>query len=125
MAPNPTPAKVLQIDNKHAVIVDADLYDELAAFKWYLRRRRRSYYAYRLVNPPKRSPVRLMSHFVAQTPPGMICHHRNRNSLDNCRSNLLNMTRKTHDFLHANDSLLIRFEEITGEKPDCAHRLLT
>jgi len=41
-----------------------------------------------------------MHRLIAQTPPGEVCHHFNKNSLDNRRGNLLNQMPLHHGQLH-------------------------
>lgn len=50
---------------------------------------------------------------IAHTGPNQVCHHRNRNSMDNRYANLLNMTAKAHDHLHKNNNLLIKYQKVT------------
>jgi len=56
-----------------------------------------------------------MHRLVAHTPKGMVTHHRNRNTLDNRRANLINLSPKQHHALHQNHSLLIKFGGIGPE----------
>ena len=113
VAPNPAahPQKsnsaLIHLGDNIYALVDADLLLLLSRLDWKPRRWWRCTYAYaKLSNHPRAKSI-AMHRFVARTPTGMVCHHRNRNSLDNRSRNLLNMTKKDHHFLHQNNSLLI------------------
>lgn len=60
-------------------------------FRWYA-------YSWRMKDGT-RSRI-AMHRLIAETPPGEIPHHLNKNSLDNRRANLLNMTNRDHKQLH-------------------------
>jgi len=49
-----------------------------------------------------------MHRFIAQTPRGMICHHRNHNSLDNRLDNLANQDKRSHTLHHQANSINIK-----------------
>jgi len=51
-----------------------------------------------------------MHRFVAQTPFGMVCHHKNGNPLDNRQANLANQSKLEHKLYHRNNNLLRKFE---------------
>ena len=52
-----------------------------------------------------------MHRLIAKTHYDMICHHRNRNSLDNRRANLVNMPKDDHHRLHGNDNLIVKYAD--------------
>lgn len=97
---NPT-ATILLHDGQ-ICIIDADNLEWLSCFKWRAVKKLKSYYAYTTVHGPRTDRSMSMHRMVAKTPSGYVCHHRNRNSLDNRHNNLLNMTRKEHEKLHRN-----------------------
>lgn len=110
--PNPTlPPKTIELDPTHTAIVDANIYDFLSQHEWHAQRRQKSHYAYTNCQGDRRKPKLWMHRLIANTPSDQICHHRNRNSLDNRRANLRNMSRGDHDLTHKNNSLTIKFDE--------------
>jgi len=100
----------IPLGNGHVALVDFRDSHFVRNFLWKAVRRQRSWYA-RATMHLYAGPTKIYMHrLIAATPDGQVCHHRNRNSLDNRRSNLLNMPAKEHQMLHQNDTLLIRFE---------------
>jgi len=90
--------------------VDDQDYDWLNRWTWRAVRYHKAYYAHGVLTTARGTAHRKMHRMVAHTPANMICHHRNRNSLDNRRANLINMTREEHNLLHRNNTLLIQFD---------------
>ncbi len=97
--------------NSLMAIVDADLFDDLNHYAWSAVRYQKSYYARTLHTPENPKRGFSMHRLVARTPANCVCHHRNRNSLDNRRANLVNMTRRDHNSLHRNETLSILFQD--------------
>lgn len=115
----PEPAwRLLRIDGETQVIVDAYSYDWLRQYDWKVYRHQRSIYVKytRTINGKQKAIY--MHRLIAMTPTSMTCHHRNRNTLDNRRKNLLNMTKKEHQALHQNHSLLIAQDRFAPEPVD-------
>lgn len=54
------------------------------------------WYALRFDTVNGKTKATYMHRLIAHTPRGMICHHVNRNGLDNRRANLVNMTQSEH-----------------------------
>ena len=109
---------LLPVDEVHTAIVDAAQYPALSKYHWRIRRRRRCVYAFtRLTNHPNGRQT-LMHRMIADTPPDMVCHHINHNTLDNRKANLLNMTRQAHDDLHQGNTCRVIFSPANTEKPD-------
>ena len=106
--------KFVKLTKQKIAIVDDDRYDALMKFKWRAVKRRNSWYAKTTIYKNGNRIDISMHRFVAHTPFGMVTHHDNRNSLDNQRHNLINMNKGPHDDLHANDNLVIQFEQKTG-----------
>lgn len=79
-------------------------------FHWRSVKYHRSYYARSTFRQNNKHHSVSMHRLISKTKAAEVCHHRNRNTLDNRRSNLLNLTKKEHQFLHLNNSLLIKFE---------------
>lgn len=91
-------------------IVNAHREAALLKFSWRAVRHKRSFYAKTTIVKNGRQIDISMHRLIARTPFGQVCHHDNRNSLDNRNENLKNMTKKAHDLLHTLDSILIKFE---------------
>lgn len=106
--------KFIVLTNNKLAIVDDDRYDALMKFKWRAVQRHGGYYAKTTVYKNGKRIDIAMHRFVARTPFGMVTHHDNRNTLDNRRRNLVNMTKKNHNAFHANDNILIKFRQKTG-----------
>jgi hypothetical protein len=101
-------ATEIPVGNGQFAIVDKAWAPALCLFDWYTVRHRRCYYAYARIHFKEYDGKMSMSRIVAQTPTNQVCHHRNRNPLDNRHGNLLNMDRKDHQHLHRNNTLLIK-----------------
>ncbi len=103
--------KLIPLDDLHIAIVDGYDYQWLMRYKWRAVKSRRAYYAKTTVGVGLKQCDLSMHRLVAKTPFGMVCHHKNRNSLDNRWANLTNMTRQDHDMLHRNDTLTVKFSD--------------
>lgn len=102
------PSFTIKLDDQHTAIYDAADAPLVAGFVWKAYHRQRSWYAgCRQRKGPKVHTV-WMHRVIAATPFGHVCHHRNRNSLDNRRANLLNMPCRQHQMLHQNNSLIVK-----------------
>lgn len=108
--------KFIELTQGKVAIVDDDRYDALMKFKWRAVRHKRSWYAKTTIYKNGKQIDISMHRFIAKTRIGFVPHHHNRNSLDNRRANLENMTRKNHDRLHANNKLLVRFAPVTANR---------
>lgn len=90
----------IQLTHGMVAVVDADMVEELSKYSWQARKSFSRYYAMRkVVNNGKEHWIR-MHRQIWKTPNGMIGHHKNRNTLDNRKSNGENMTQKNHRQLH-------------------------
>ncbi len=107
--------KFIVLTQNKIAIVDDNRYDALMKFKWRAVRRKRSWYAKTTLYKSGRRIDISMHRFVAQTPFGLVTHHDNRNSLDNRRHNLIDMTKDNHNRLHADDNVLIKFASVTSK----------
>jgi len=109
---------VIELDAEHQTIIDKDLLPGLLKYFWYARKSHKCWYAVTTVGEPQNTCTLSMHRLIARTPSGQICHHRNRNSLDNRRVNLLNMDKIDHQFLHVNNRCLIKFETSSRTHPE-------
>jgi len=112
------PPKVIPLEPHGRAIIDADRFHLLQPFTWHTIRKQKSTYAYTISAAGTSTRKIWMHRFIARTPGDMICHHRNRNSLDNRRANLVNMDPHQHMLLHQNNSLSVKFDPESSEKPD-------
>lgn len=99
----------IQLNDGYSVIIDRADLNVVLKYKWLVVRYHRSYYARSSFRQDGKPHQVSMHRLLARTPASQICHHRNRNTLDNRRSNLLNMTKKEHQFLHLNNTLLVKY----------------
>ena len=118
MTPNPyrkekSPNRhvALKSQDGYFCVVDSLLYDFLAYYDWFVQRNRKSDYFYTYLYKNGRKRKAYLHRLVAATPSGLVCHHIDRNSLNNTRGNLRNMTRKEHHNLHSKDTLIVKFED--------------
>jgi len=105
------PVCQIDIGNELVAIIDSDDSTWISEFNWHPVRHGRCWYAETTIGRGVNFKIFSMHRMIAKTPRGQVCHHRNRNSLDNRASNLLNMLRDDHTFLHKNDTLLIKFDQ--------------
>lgn len=74
---------------QHTVIVDADRYDEVIKYKWYVVKKGNKYYAARTVKSRGARWNVYLHHFIIGNPPtGCVTDHRNCDGLDNRIGNL-------------------------------------
>lgn len=109
--------KTIDLGNGMTAILNAFDYAHLYRYSWRAVKHGRAYYAKTTVGKGVKRCDLSMHRMVAHTPFGMVCHHRNRNSLDNRLENLINMTRQDHDMLHKNNSLCIKFADRPHPSP--------
>lgn len=106
--PDPGMAQI-PLENGPPALVDADLAPYLRQWSWRAVRHRKSLYAHRIdARTGETTPCR-MHRLVCRPPRGCIIHHRNRNSLDNRRSNLVPMTRAAHKQEHFTTHCLVQY----------------
>lgn len=99
-----TPTKfnscLIDIGAGHFAIVAKPPPQKVFAFKWRAVLWNFRWYAF-ATHLLDGTPCRVSMHrLVANTPPGEVCHHLNKNSLDNRRGNLLNQIPLHHAQLH-------------------------
>lgn len=94
-------------------MVDDDLYDFFSTLTWDVVRWRRCWYArtsFKTTTLPRHV---YMHRLVAKTPSDQVPHHKDRNSLNNTRANLANMSKHDHHRLHENDTLTVKYDHAT------------
>lgn len=108
--------KYIHLGDCYWAIVDDDYYSTLMRFRWRWHKRKRSVYAYTLIDTSPRTFRLFMHRLVSHCPANMIVHHKNGNSLDNRRCNLQPMVRSDHKMLHANNPIKYIYEKTTRKK---------
>lgn len=107
--------RTIPLSNGMATIVDADTCTFLQQYSWKAVQYFKSWYAH-LAHGPNGAVSKVAMHrLVMNTPTGLVCHHRNRNTLDNRRANLMNITREEHQCIHKNNSLSIKYDSSITE----------
>ena len=81
-------------------IVDINVDPVIWEYKWRAIKWNFRWYAYSTKMLDGTIARVAMHRLIAHTPPGQVCHHLNKNSLDNRKANLLNMTNREHAELH-------------------------
>jgi len=98
--PTPENSCLIDLGNERFAIVDSPVRRDLLAHKWYAVLWNFRWYAYskRLLDG---TPCYVAMHrLIANTQKNEVCHHANRNSLDNRIANLMNMSSRHHRELH-------------------------
>lgn len=108
----PQTRQIILTEGLTALIDEAD-YELINPYKWYANRFRCSLYACTKTTVKGRKRTLRMHRLIAKTPPSKVTHHLNHNSLDNRRSNLLNLTPQEHMLFHSNNSIRVKFEQKT------------
>lgn len=101
----------IPLGNGRTSLIDEVDLPKVSPFTWYAVKYYRSWYARTTYQKNNIRHSLSMHRLIADTPARQVCHHRNRNTLDNRRANLLNLTRDEHKLLHKNNSLLIKFAD--------------
>ena len=83
-----------------AAIVDLDDYENLIKYKWYVIKQHGHPYAARKVSTNGKTYFVRMHRQIMHTPKGEIVHHTNRQTLDNRKANLVNLTDEQHRQIH-------------------------
>jgi len=83
-----------------AAIVDLDDYENLKKYKWYIIKQHGLPYAARKVSTNGKVYWVRMHRQIMHTLKGFIVHHKNRQTLDNRKQNLSNLTDEQHKQIH-------------------------
>lgn len=111
--------RFIELTHGKRAIVDAELFDDLNKYHWQARKSFSRWYAMRKVVSNGREFWIRMHRQIMNTPRDQITHHKNRNTMDNRRANLVNMTQRDHRFLHQNTfPRLIKREKTSEETGD-------
>lgn len=96
-----SPASTIRLVGEGFCKCDADLKDWLNQWKWYPHRSFCRTYVVRKFKRNGKVKTLFMHRIVAKTPQGYLCHHINRDTLDNRRANLQNLTKFEHIKMHS------------------------
>lgn len=102
------------ISPNHTAIVDEADLPWLNEYHWHPIRKRRCIYAIAVIETYTKPRIVWMHRLVARTPAHMVCHHRDRNTLNNTPKNLINMTRHDHMILHRDNHCLVKYKNGPG-----------
>jgi len=95
----------IKLHPNKAAIVDLDDFENLKKYKWYIIKQHGLPYAARKVTTNGKVYWVRMHRQIMHTPNGQVVHHTNRRTLDNRKTNLVNLTDQQHHDLH-NDPFL-------------------
>jgi len=95
------PAAEIILAGGKICLVDPGDFEYLNQFKWFLKKSASKYYVVTTMRVLGKKIFVRMHRVVALTPPWLLCHHINGNSLDNRRANLQNMTEYDHVKCHS------------------------
>jgi len=105
------------LTHQKTAFIDAEDFDRIRNHTWRAVQAHRCWYAKTTVGSPPRQVDLSMHRMIAKTQRPQVCHHLNRNSLDNRKANLRNMDKFDHQLLHLTDNITIKFADKTSEKP--------
>lgn len=85
-----------------SAIVDAQDYDRLSKYRWFMRQHGDRLYAYRIICANgKQREVKMHRQILGLLKGNRLeCHHINGNGIDNRRANLRALTKSEHMFIH-------------------------
>ena len=102
--------------NYHAII-DIEDFASLSQYHWNLRKSHSCWYATRKETVHGIRRTIFMHRHIVGALPSEVVHHKNRNTLDNRRQNLLLLSPREHSREHANAMLRIVSQLTTGGTP--------
>lgn len=108
----------ISLGEGHFTIVDWDDYPWLIKFHWSWKISSHNIYAIRKYQYKGKTYIKRMHREIAKTPNGMVCHHLNRNTLDNRKVNLINLTPTSHKYAHQYRLSSINQKEVTLMRPE-------
>ncbi len=86
----------IRIEPDIIVLVDPEDWIDLHKNKWYVKKGKHGWYAYRKIYRNGKQYREYMHRVIMATPKGQECHHKFGNTLDNRKENLQNVTPKIH-----------------------------
>jgi len=110
-----TKTEKVDLGNGFEALVDTDLVPVLKKFSWRAVKSRVNYYAKATIISNGKKLEISMHRFIAHCPRHCIVHHRNFDSLDNRRENLLIMSKQEHADFHSLNNISIKFARNSPE----------
>jgi hypothetical protein len=92
----------LILNKGFAALVDFEDYQKLKSRRWIVKKSAHNVYAVHKCTRHGKQTLLRMHRLIAKTPQGYECHHINGNTLDNRKSNLINLTPQEHRDIHSN-----------------------
>jgi hypothetical protein len=82
--------RLIPVGQSKYATVDADDYERLSKYKWYVRNNGHTFYAYRHASTRgRKKSLRIsMHHEIIDIPEGLVCDHINHNGLNNRKGNV-------------------------------------
>lgn len=93
-------ARTIELNKGFVAIVDAEDYEALNVYRWRIAKSHNCIYAARRETRDGHTRIIKMHRQIMNTPRGEEPHHKNNNTLDNRRKNLVNLTPPIHKLLH-------------------------
>lgn len=84
--------KTIQLTNGYIALVDDADYEALCKYTWFAAKRRGKIYAQRSENINGKIITSYMHRIIMQTPDGVLCDHKDHDTLNNQKYNLRNCT---------------------------------
>jgi len=91
---------MIKVHPNTSSIIDAEDFDNINQYKWYIIKQHGLPYAARKVTTNGKTHWVRMHRQIMHTKNGFVVHHKNRNTLDNQKENLINVTDKQHKEIH-------------------------
>lgn len=101
------PATLIYLTQGKFCIVDTDQLVPLSKFNWRAVHSNANWYAKATIYKPAGNIEITMHRFIARTHKPLVTHHKNHNSLDNRRSNLVNMDKRDHSKYHTGNNIRV------------------
>lgn len=94
------PHSTIELTNGFIALVNTEDYENLNQYKWFAKKSNVCWYAVRLVKSKNSSYLVRMHRQITHCIDGLVVHHKNHNSLDNRKSNLILLTPDQHLEFH-------------------------
>jgi hypothetical protein len=101
----PNGVAYMPLGDGYYATVDPEDYAWLSKFRWTWAKSSSKIYAVRKKHIQGKEITIRMHREIAKTPAGMDCHHISRNSLNNRKANLINLTPIEHIYAHKSGAL--------------------
>ena len=98
---NSEPYEWIELSQGYSCKVSINDLRLVSDFKWFAKKSFSKVYAATWTRVNGKRKLLFMHRFIAKTPINLLCHHDNTDSLDNRRSNLVNIAEFDHIKLHS------------------------